>query len=352
MFDWLWQKLELDAASRQRKATLLQAIEAVVDGSDARLRLLSGYQQRLLPGMRRSLDYLASLPWQRIEPVELSLRGFATDRRLGLLFSSPLSLLLFLKSSAALEDFFLSASKGDDAWAMMSMSRSETARFGMTEHNGEVRSDVAQLVVSFDQHRLMDPSANQEDLQQNVSQRGLAVLVAVIGRRLRLMQQMRLDLQSELEQVQLKLLTVSRGGGKVIDATGNVSSGAASLPADEPGLRQREAALQQQLQPLASLAELGGILDVVCQVLEQPAEFFRIDAETIYLNRMGVRHERPDADDVTALSYEHVVLGQLQPVSRAIMPVHVNRQQLRELEQQFADELASLQQQQQQSGLF
>jgi hypothetical protein len=29
---------------------------------------------------------------------------------------------------------------------------------------------------------------------------------------------------------------------------------------------------------------------------------------------MGVLHERQDADDVTALQFEQVVLGQLQPI--------------------------------------
>jgi hypothetical protein len=94
---------------------------------------------------------------------------------LGLLFSSPLSLLLCLKSSAPLQSFFLSASQGDQAWAILSMSRSETVRFGMVEHNGEVRS-VAQQVVSFDQHRLIEPSATPEDLLQSARRRGLAVL--------------------------------------------------------------------------------------------------------------------------------------------------------------------------------
>jgi hypothetical protein len=82
----------------------------------------------------------------------------------------------------------------------MSMSRSETVRFGMVEHNGEVRSDVAQQVVSFDQHRLIEPSATPEDLLQSTRRRGLTVLVAVIDRRIKLLQQMRLDLQTELEQ--------------------------------------------------------------------------------------------------------------------------------------------------------
>jgi hypothetical protein len=51
-------------------------------------------------------------------------------------------------------------------------------------------------------------------------------------------------------------------------------------------------------------------------------------------------------------SFEQVVLGQLQPISRVLMPVQVQRQQVQELELQFADELAELQQQQMQGGLF
>lgn len=352
MFDWLWRKLGVDAAAQQRKADLLQALEVVIDGCDGRLRLLPGYQPRMLPGISRALDYLAGLPWQSIAPLELSLHAFSSDRRLGLLFASPLSLLLFLKSSAELSTFFHSASQGDEAWAIMSMNRSETMRFGMVEHNGEIRSDVAQRVVSFDQHRLFDPSASQQALQSSTSHRGLTVLVAVIDRHLKLQQQMRLDLLAELEQVQLRLATFGHGKRKVIDATGSADGGVANLPADEDGLRRRERELQAQLQPLAGLTELSGVLDAVCQVLQQPEAFLHIEAQTIYLNRMGVRHDRLDADDITALCYEHVVLGLLQPISRALMPVYVHRQHLRELEQQFADELASLEQQQQQSGLF
>ncbi|QBJ79137.1 hypothetical protein [Aquitalea sp. USM4] len=352
MLGWLWQKLGLDKASQQEKATALHAIEMVIDGCDGRLRLLPAYQQRLLPGVRLTLDYLAGLPWQRIDPLELSLRSFSTDRRLGLLFSSPLSLLLCLKSSESLQSFFLSASQGDQAWAILSMSRSETVRFGMVEHNGEVRSDVAQQIVSFDQHRLIEPSATPEDLQQSARRRGLAVLVEVIDRRIKLLQQMRLDLQTELEKIQLKLATFGHAGRVIIDATGGTDNMASLSPEDAESLRQREAELQQQLQPLARLAELEGILDVVCEVLEQPARFFHVEAQTIYLNRMGVLHERQDADDVTALQFEQVVMGQLQPISRVLMPVQVQRQQVQELEQQFADELAALQQQQMQGGLF
>jgi hypothetical protein len=269
MLDWLWQKLGLDEASRQNKADLLHAIETVIDGCDGRLRLLPGYQQRLLPGTA-TLDYLAGLPWQRIAPLELSLRSF-TDRRLGLLFSSPLSLLLCLKGSAPLQSFFCRPAR-DEAWAIMSMSRSETVRFGMVEHNGEIRSDVAQQVVSFDQHRLIEPSATPEDLQQSTRRHGLTVLVAVIDRRIKLLQQMRLDLQTELEQLQLKLATFGQEGRVVIDATG----GSGTWPVCSRQMPRHYVSARPKCSSscnLVRLTELDGILEVVREVLEQPEGF-------------------------------------------------------------------------------
>jgi hypothetical protein len=53
------------------------------------------------------------------------------------------------------------------------------------------------------------------------------------------------------------------------------SDNLASMSPEDAGiLRRREVELQQQLQPLARLTELEGILDVVAEVLEQPARFF------------------------------------------------------------------------------
>lgn len=72
------------------------------------------------------------------EPLELSLRGFAQDPRLGLLFSGPASLLSCLRQSEPLRNFFLSASQGDEAWALLSMVRSETGRLGVAMEGGGV----------------------------------------------------------------------------------------------------------------------------------------------------------------------------------------------------------------------
>jgi hypothetical protein len=94
--------------------------------------------------------------------------------------------------------------------------------------------------------------------------------VAVIDRRIKLLQQMRLDLQTELEKIQLKLAAFGHAGRVVIDATGGSDNLASMSPEDAGILRRREVELQQQLQPLARLTELEGILDVVAKYWSNP----------------------------------------------------------------------------------
>lgn len=334
MFQALLRKLGWDEASRERQKALSAAIEQLVDATDRRLRLVPGYRQALESGMRTAQAYLATLMHQLPPMLDLSLRAYATDPRLGLLFSGPASLLELLENSEPLREFFLSASNGDEAWALMTMMRSETARFGMAMSNGEVRSDVAQIVVSFDAHRLMMLSPSLEQLQAKSGPRGQEVLAAVIARRLSLCEQMRQQLESELGRLQLRRLSL-RGGEQrtVIDAQADDRD----LPASLSAVDARIGEIQPQLEALRASASLEGMLAEVKGVLEQPQDYFSLESVSLHLNRMGVKCDDPAAgdEDVTELRLEEMVLGKIQPIRRALLPVRVSRQAIDELRQRF-----------------
>lgn len=133
------------------------------------------------------------------------LRGFAQDPRLGLLFSGPASLLSCLRQSEPLRNFFLSASQGDEAWALLSMARSETGRLGVAME-GELRREVPQQVVSFDGHRLAMPCASRELLLESSARRSQEMLTTVIARRLSLLEQLRQTLDNEMSRLQLRVV--------------------------------------------------------------------------------------------------------------------------------------------------
>ncbi|QEL55281.1 hypothetical protein [Chromobacterium paludis] len=331
MLDQLLRKLGWDGQSRQRARLLAAQIEQLIDLCDKRLRLLPGYQDALAPGMRTAQDYLSSLMTQLPPVLDLSLASFARDPRLGLLFAGPASLLELLENSDKLRAFFLSASNGDEAWALLTMQRSETRRFGVSMENGELRSDVAQIVVSFDGHRLMMPSPSLEDFLRRSGAHALDVLVSVIARRLELLEQTRQQLESEQARLQLRRMALQSEGCTVVDG----QSGA-DLPDTLSAVNARLDELAPQLEALRSHASLEGILQAVRQVLEQPQDFFSLQTVTLWLNRMGIKLDA-EAEEATELSLEEVVLGQVQPVRRALMPVRIRREAIEELRRQFGD---------------
>ncbi|WP_047249363.1 hypothetical protein [Chromobacterium subtsugae] len=333
MFERLRRILGLDPEARHEARALAGQVEQLIDACDKRLRLLPGYFDALAPGMRVSQAYLSTLTAQLPPVLELSLPGFARDPRLGLLFAGPSSLLAFLESSEVLRDFFLRAGNGDEAWALLTMQRSETNRFGVAMENGELRNDVAQVVVSFDGHRLMMPSPSQERFRLDSGAHALDVMVSVIARRLSLMEQARQQLEAEQARLQLRRLSLQSGNCVVVDC----QSGDESLPETAAAVDARLAEINPQLDELRGHASLEGLLRTVREVLEQPADYFSLQTVTLRLSRMGVKVDG-DAEDATELALEEVVLGRMLPIRRALVPVRIRRDDIAELRRQFGGE--------------
>lgn len=328
---WLQQRL----AKRHNTQALEAALHKVIQETDPRLQLIPGYKHKLLPGLSTSLNYIASQTQELSPTLNLSLRGFTTDKRLGMFFSSPSSLLRTLRNSALLSDYFHRASNRDDAWGIMAMQRSNTTRLGLAmEKTGEVRSDVVQTVISFDNHELLMLCKSQQDLHHNLSDHRLNILIIIINHQLEILTNQRAQLENERRQLQAALITTPGQAGTVINATGQ------SLPdQSRPELETRLQTINVQLEHIKQRVDLPGTVDHIKTVLETPNHYFSITSSTIYLNRMGVLLTDATQDDATGLKLEEVTIGKDHPLCRAIIPIHITRHAVQELEEQFADEL-------------
>lgn len=318
----------LFGASPGVKDDLPGIIDRVVAATDSRLALLPGYRKALTPGMRTTLAYVEALSQKLPDALELSLLSFTLDRRLGLFFSSPSSLLCLLQKNQSLQTFFQSASNGDDAYALLMMQRTDSMRYGVASQDGEIRSDVEQTVVSFDHHRLLMPCPSLDVLRQRSPERGLELLTRVIARRLALLDRERVALDYELTRIRLRLIAVSNPGRVMIDA----------MPADdslpqEPGALL---ALQQKcnlrMQELKRVTELGGLLELVSHMLEHPQDYLHVELSALNLDRMGILQGANAEPDVTRVCVEEIMLGPDEPVHRVVLPVHVSRVAIAELE--------------------
>lgn len=307
---------------------LPETIDRLVAATDARLALLPGYRKALAPGMRLTLQYVDSMGRGLPDTLDLSLLSFTLDRRLGLFFSSPSSLLTLLKSNASLQTFFQSASNGDDAYALLIMQRTDSTRFGVASLDGELRSDVAQTVVSFDHHRLILPCSSIDELRRRSPERGLDVLTRVIAHRLELLEREKVDLECELTRVNLLQSAQAHPGQVLIDAfpTGD------AMPASREALAARRQDVVQRLTELKGLTELSGLLELVGHMLEHPQDYLRAELTRVDLDRMGIIQQEGSDQETTHLYMEEIKLGLNEPVRHIVVPVHVSRSAIRELE--------------------
>lgn len=316
---------------KNRKA-LLAELDKVIEAVEPRLRLLPAYPRGLLRGMARTLDFAEQLTQNLPEPLELSWRGFTTDRRLGMFFSSPASLLDLLRTSAELDDFFAHPANGDSAFCLLIMHRSDNHRLGMVSQNGEVRTEVPQVVVSFDNHRLTLPCASLEQFIPRLASRGVERLTAVIARRLRDREAQRVELESELLRVELRLKTLRTPGQLVVN--GMADQGPA-LPDSPQALQRHFDAVRAELAALKPQLSLDGMLREVRQILEHPTDYFSSSRVTLNLDRMGVLQPDDGEGEGNPICFEEVVLGEIPPVRRVVVPAKVTRQAIRVLEENF-----------------
>ncbi|BEV71491.1 MULTISPECIES: hypothetical protein [unclassified Paludibacterium] len=314
-------------SSASASAEELATIERMVAATDARLALLPGYRKALLPGVRVCRDYAAELVRDLPDPLELSLLSFTLDRRLGLFFSSPASLLGMLMRSDALQAFFASPSQGDQALALLLMQRRDSQRYGMATLNGEVRSDVAQTVVSFDHHRMVLPCPSVEVLRASTAERALEVIAGLVAQRLALLAKERSDLESELTRIRLRLTALSHPESLLIDALPDDDP----LPRDRAGLLQRQEAAQCRLNEVRSVTTLNGLLELVAHMLSHPQDYFRLQQASLTLDRMGVVRSADEIEEGTRVCMEELLLSPEEPVRRVIVPVSVSRTAMQEL---------------------
>ncbi|MCW3479072.1 hypothetical protein OL229_05785 [Neisseriaceae bacterium JH1-16] len=326
----LLRRLGLIRPSIKNAAEVRAAIDPFIQAIDPKLGLLSNYRKVLLEPLSRLLSYADTFTTHIPEPLELSLRHFTMDSRLGMFFSSPASLLAAIDNSASLSEFFAQPRLGDEAFALLVMQRSEKSRFGMgNDHNGSLCADVLQTVVSFDAHRLVLAEPTQEAFALALRKRGVKLLTEVVASKLAEQDRRRQQLEADRQRLSLKVDALRRTGQCiVIDGTQNGDEKDCDLATLEAKLIK----VEDELAPLKATVELPSRLAEVAEWVGEPERLLSVNRASLHLDRMGIVQEEESASAQNLLCFEEVEAGQATPERRVVVPVRVTRDAIRELE--------------------
>ena len=272
-------------------ASLIElATERVVEGTDPRLRALSGLARRLHDPIVKSIDHVIGVVHGIQGFLEVNAAAHGSDPRLGALFASAESMFDILGRDQALREY-LDSSEGRGAWQVFGLlmaDRMERNVLGLDLVGDQIRRDVAQVVVSFVNHRLLEPNVREEEGRRQLMRRAFDFLLTQALDRISEVKLERADLTRQRDLLRRKLSALENGGW-----------GFKPLDPHHPDLATLMAELDEvtgQLEELGPDQEiLEAHLEIVIEVLDNPGQHLWVEPITLYLDAMNIVREPKDA---------------------------------------------------------
>ncbi len=310
------------------ESIIQEAIERAVDGTDPRVRFVSGYQERLREPTIRAIEHVVALVARLPAPVFAGRGNYEDDPRFAALFASTDHMLETFRHDPSLISFL----EGPDGRveriaALLLADRTEKMVLGMDIEGDMLRRDVAQVAVSFGSHRLLDPTASEEATRRQLQRRAFDYLLTVALARIAEVSGERAELARERDILRRKLSALQRGGGSFERQEAGASADPAKLAAELEEIEGQLAALGTD----ANL--LDAHLDIVVDVLSQCDKQVWVEDTVMTLDRMNIKR---DARDTSARSIALQELNNPHGHRAAVLFVSLDPSELPRREDFFA----------------
>ncbi|OGU15561.1 MAG: hypothetical protein A2076_12910 [Geobacteraceae bacterium GWC2_53_11] len=292
MFKFLNSIFSNDATSDNYPETIVHAaIEHAVDSTDPWIRAVFSYERKLRPAVIRAIDYVVTLVDTMATPIVVEPGSYESNALLRTFFFSKDDMLRVLANDRNLMSFLKGQADAPPlVFALLVMAKQEKVIIGAELSGDIVLHDIPQTVVSFEAHRLLDPSVSEVEARHHAKRRLFNHLLGLALRRIVTVKTERGKLERYRSILQSKLDLLQRAGWGFNETTGDEHL-------DVTGIEVLISRLEAQLQ------ELGGddrmlevYLDIVADVLSQPEQHLWARKESLVINRMGVKRSKDDGN--------------------------------------------------------
>ena len=309
------------------KALIERATERAVDGTDPRLRALGNYRKQLREPVELAVRHVVELVDGLPEAVPLGRKGYSTDPCMRAFFASNDHLQEVLGGFRAISNYLqdLSGLPPHEIFGLLTLEWKERKILGMELQGDRVRRDVQQVSVNFFNHRFVCPSDNEAATSLELKKRAFDYLLKMALEKISSTRGKHKELKRE-QQLLDKKLTAMKNGGWGLETM--LSSGEEPAP-DMAALAAKIDAVESELLALGNAS--GGLernLELLAEVLAQPAHWLYRDDVRLRLNAMGVRTDA--SSDEPANDLQLLGLFSASGERRIVQPVRLLRSELPE----------------------
>lgn len=274
-----------DVGTRLPSSLIKMAIERAVDGTDPRLRIVSGYAKALRKPVTHAIEHVIDLVEGFPAPVAVGRATLTENPAFAALFYSEERMQQILSRDAALRDF-RAANRASitPITALLVAQRTDKRGFGTALVGDQVMSDVPRTTVSFDQHRLLEPATDEQETRRLLMRRAFDHLLSIALEQVTERKDERENLTSRKALLRSKLDVLRRGGGF------SSQNSAAELGQ----LQTRLDDIDRQLSAIGSRDDtLSGNMDMVAGVLAAAEQHLWQVDNLLCLDRLYVLHDQP-----------------------------------------------------------
>ncbi len=297
------------------------AVEAIVVGTDPRLRFVPDYEKKLATPAMTSINHVRRMADNLRSSASLSPESYASDPRVHLLFGSVESMKQIVGRDAAFRAFTRDVHNASiqDAFGLLTAERQVKHVLGMGLMGETIQRDVAKTVLVFSDHRLRALAASERDTLRLIKIGAFRQLVELARIRLA-----RARLGSPIAEAARIAGQERRQGPPRIrnedfPPFDSPSGESGASDAGTSGLEE----IDERLTRLGPTAlSLRDYLDIVADVLSHPQDHLRQVPFSAVVDRMGTLVERadetaPDSDRV--LLWEIVHTDRKNPVTTVMV---------------------------------
>lgn len=297
---------DADAADTQLVA---ESIEAVVDAVEPRIRLRPHYEQKLDGCIRRTIAHLREIAKSPLESVLLTRAAWAGDPRVNAFFATPADVPECLGRSRELRAFFADPANQEieEAYGLLGMKKVERTVYAPQLQGDAIRHDVAQVTVSFSDHRLIAPAATLAATRVEVGRRIIQRLARVALSRIIAIDMKASELQEQKAYLgaRLRVLMLARDGMEgLVSDTATIADQIKSVEAD------LGKTVDGYIEAKASLATLDGYIQHVEAVFGHPEQHLALTATPLRVSRLGIKMEDDSAGPVNELTLTELSIGE------------------------------------------
>jgi hypothetical protein len=276
-----------DAAHRLPESLIADAIERAVDGTDPRVRIVSGYAKTLRRPVIHAIKYVIDMVDSFPPPVVLDPAALSGNPACAALFYSKERMDQILGRDAALLEFRAQNPLAAGAvTALLVAQRTDKRTFGTAQVGEQVLSDMPRTTVSFDQHRLLDPAANEAETRRLLKHRAYDFLLSIALCHITERKSERDNLGNRKALLRSKLDIVRRGKGFAQQTSVEEQ---AKLQASLADIEQQLAALG----PAENMLEEA--LASIVEILMDAGRHFWVVNKLEYLDQFYVLHDKPES---------------------------------------------------------